>query len=44
VLSISEYRRLLGAQPKLREYLLGGPKVDDCEVERFKDPGREVDL
>jgi prevent-host-death family protein len=44
VLSIEEYRRLVAARPSLKDYLLGGPKVDDFEVERSKDRGREIDL
>jgi antitoxin Phd len=44
VLSIDEYHRLIRARPNLRDYLLGGPKVDDFEVERSKDRGREIDL
>jgi antitoxin Phd len=44
VLSIDEYRRLVAARPSLRDYLLGGPKVDDFEIERSKDRGREIDL
>jgi hypothetical protein len=26
------------------EFLLSGPKVDDFEIERDKDTGREIDL
>jgi prevent-host-death family protein len=44
LLSIDEYRRLVAARPSLRDYLLGGPKVDDFEIERSKDRGREIDL
>jgi antitoxin Phd len=44
VLSIEEYRWLVAARPNLRDYLLGGPKVDDFGVERSKDRGREIDL
>ena len=44
VLSIEEYRRLVAARPNLRDYLLGGPKVDDFQVERSQDRGREIDL
>jgi antitoxin Phd len=44
VLSIEEYRRLVAARPNLKDYLLGGPKVDDFGVERSKDRGREIDL
>jgi len=44
VLSIAEYRRLTAHKPGLKEYLLGGPKVDTFEVERDHDKGREIDL
>jgi antitoxin Phd len=44
VLSIDEYRRLVAARPNLRDYLLGAPKVDDFDVERSTDRGREIDL
>ena len=44
VLSIEEYHRLVETRPNLRDYLLGGPKVDDFKVERSKDRGREIDL
>jgi prevent-host-death family protein len=44
VLSIGEYRRLVKARPNLRDYLLGGPKVDEFEVERPKDYGRGTEL
>jgi len=44
VLSIDEYRRLVAARPNLRDYLLGGPRVDDFDVERSTDRGREIDL
>jgi antitoxin Phd len=44
VLSIAEYRKLTAHKPGLKEYLLGGPKVDDFEVERDRDKGREIDL
>lgn len=30
--------------PNLKEWLLGGPKFDDFEVERDKSPGREIEL
>jgi hypothetical protein len=35
---------LTESRPNLRDYLLGGPKLDDFEVERSKDRGREIDL
>jgi antitoxin Phd len=44
VLSIAQYRQLMKARPNLRDYLLGGPKVDEFEVKRPKDYGRETDL
>lgn len=44
VLSIREYKALTAHKPDLRAYLLGGPKVDDFEVERDKDTGRDINL
>ncbi len=44
VLSISEYRALTAHKPNLREYLLGGPKVDDFKIEPDGDTGREIEL
>lgn len=42
VVSMAEYRRLEAAQPDFKAYLLSGPKVDDFDVERFRDLGREA--
>jgi len=44
VLSIVDYRALTAHQSNLRDYLLGGPKVDEFELERIADMGREVIL
>ncbi len=44
VLSIADYRALTAHKPDLRQYLLGGPKVDSFEVEREQDTGREITL
>ena len=44
ILSIADYRALTAHKPNLREYLLGGPKVDRFEVERDPDFGREISL
>ncbi len=44
VVSIEEYRRLEAAKPDFEAYLLSGPKVDDFEIERPADTGREVEL
>jgi len=42
VLSIDDFRSLSAHRPDLREYLLGGPKVDEFEVDRDRDTGREI--
>jgi prevent-host-death family protein len=44
LLSIGDYRALTAHKPDLKEYLLGGPKVDSFEIERDPDMGREIDL
>jgi antitoxin Phd len=44
VLSVDDYRRLVQLKPRLKDYLLSGPKVDDFEIERSRDLGRETDL
>ena len=44
VLSIEDFRSLTAHKPDLRAYLLGGPKVDDFEIERDRDTGREIPL
>ncbi len=44
LLSIEDYRALTAHKPNLKDYLLGGPKVDTFEIERERDMGREVSL
>jgi prevent-host-death family protein len=44
VLSIEEYRALSSNRPDLRAYLLGGPKVDEFEIARDTDTGRDATL
>jgi len=44
ILSIEDYRALTAHKPNLKEYLLGGPKVDSFEVPRERDRGRKVKL
>jgi prevent-host-death family protein len=44
ILSITDYRALTAHKPDLKEYLLGGPKVDSFEVKRDRDTGRKVRL
>lgn len=42
VLSIEDFRALTAHKPGLKEYLLGGPKVDGFEIEPNRDTGREI--
>jgi antitoxin Phd len=44
ILSVKDYQALTAHKPDLREYLLGGPKVDRFEVPRSRDKGRKVTL
>jgi prevent-host-death family protein len=44
LLSIEDYRALTAHKPNLKEYLLGGPKVDSFEIEYDRDTGREIEL
>ena len=44
VLSIADYRALVAHKPSLKDYLLGGPKVDSFDIEPDRDLGREIDL
>jgi prevent-host-death family protein len=44
VLSVEDYRALSARQESLRDYLLGGPKVDSFEVKRSRDTGRTIAL
>ena len=44
VLSIEDYRALIAKRPDFKEYLLGGPKVDDFSIERDRDTGRRVKI
>ena len=44
ILSVADYRTLTAHKPDLREYLLGGPKVDGFEVKRDRDTGRKIRL
>jgi prevent-host-death family protein len=44
VLSIADFRALTAHKPGLREYLLGGPKLDSFEIEPGRDTGREIAL
>jgi prevent-host-death family protein len=44
VLSIDDFRSLTAHKPGLKDYMLGGPKVDDFEIELDSDTGREIVL
>lgn len=44
VLSMEDYRALVAHKPALKQYLLGGPKVDSFEIARDTDTGREIAL
>jgi antitoxin Phd len=44
ILSITDYRALIAHKPGLKEYLLGGPRVDEFEVKRNRDTGRDIRL
>lgn len=44
VMSIRDYRKMTAHRPNLKEYLLGGPKLDDFEIQRDRDMGREVEF
>ena len=44
VLSPEEFHALTTNKPSLRDYLLGGPKVDEFEVPRETDTGRTIPL
>ncbi len=45
VLSETDYQRLTGERPGLRDYLLGdGPSFEGVELARDRSPSREVSL
>ena len=44
VLSITDYRALTNHRENLKDYLLGGPKVDSFDVKRTRDTGRKIRL
>jgi antitoxin Phd len=44
VLSITDYRALEDRRENLKDYLLGGPKVDNFEVKHSRDTGRKIRL
>lgn len=44
LVSVAEFEALSKKQPDFKEFLLGGPKFDDFEIERDPDTGRDIDL
>jgi antitoxin Phd len=42
VLSAEDYQALVGSRGDLRHMLLGGPKLDDFDIPRDKDTGRDI--
>jgi antitoxin Phd len=44
ILSVEDYRALTAHNPNLRDYLLGGPKVDLFDVPRSRNKGRKVSV
>lgn len=44
VLDIDEYRRLTAPRLNFKEFLLTMPRIDDLELERSEDMGRDIDL
>jgi antitoxin Phd len=42
ILSVEDYRALVAHRPDFKSYLLGGPKVDEFEIERDRDTGRKI--
>jgi prevent-host-death family protein len=44
VLSITDYRSLTAQRANLRDYLLGGPKVETFDIKRTRDTGRKIRL
>ena len=44
VISVEDYRALVAHKPDFKAHLLGGPKVDEFEIERDRDTGRPVEL
>lgn len=44
VVSIEEYRRLVSRRPDFKRFLLEGPRLDELDIGRSKEPAGEVDL
>jgi antitoxin Phd len=44
ILSVEDYRALVAHKPDFKSYLMGGPKVDEFDIERDRDTGRKIAL
>ena len=44
VLSAKEFRRLTGSTLDFKDFLLSGPDLSALEIERTREPPREIDL
>lgn len=44
ILSVEDYRNLEAAKPDFKEYLLSGPKVEEFDIDRPRDLGRDLEL
>ena len=44
VLSIEQYNALVAYKPNIKSHLLGGPKLDDFEIQRDRSKGRAIEL
>jgi len=44
VVSIQEYRRLIGGKPDFKEFLTSGPDLSSLDLERTADVPREIAL
>ena len=44
ILDVGEYRRLTGTTMSFKEFLMTMPPIDDLDLERPQDTGREIDL
>jgi prevent-host-death family protein len=44
LLAIEDYRKLTTPHSDFKAHLLGGPKVDEFEIERDLDMGRDIDF
>ena len=44
VLSIQDYKSLIGTDDAFKRHLLGGPKFDEFSIERDQDIGRSIEF